>query len=32
MLYISFGFLLLLAVPPAVVWIRARRRRQTREA
>ncbi|MGO9341980.1 MAG: substrate-binding domain-containing protein [Acidimicrobiales bacterium] len=32
MLYISIGFLLLLAVPPTAVWIRARRRRQTREA
>ncbi len=32
MLYISFGFLLLVAVPPSVAWIRARRRRQTREA
>jgi ABC-type phosphate transport system substrate-binding protein len=31
MLYISFGFLLLLAVPPTVVWIRSRRRRLTRE-
>ena len=32
MLYISFGFLLLLGVPPVVAWVRGRRRRQTREA
>jgi ABC-type phosphate transport system substrate-binding protein len=32
MLYVSFGFLLLLAVPPGVAWMRVRRRRQTREA
>ncbi len=29
MLYISFGFLLLVAVPPTVLWIRSRRRRRS---
>ena len=32
MLYISFGFLLLVSIPPTIAWIRSRRRRQTREA